>query len=128
MSYPLMYSRKLYGTASATANNVANVIIPTAGRIVGVQFAVRYNSITDGGQCDLEISLASAREIAINGSQQCVAQVAFESNFVTSGLAQTGVNLFFPVDQRVSQGQIVYLHCLVGGTIVFDATALLWIA
>jgi len=122
-----VYARKLYGTASATANNVANVTIPTAGRIVGVQFAVRYNSITDGGQVDLEISLASAREIAVNGAQQCVAQVAFESNFVTSGLAQNGVNLFVPTDLRVTQGQIVYLHCVVGGTIVFDATAMLWL-
>lgn len=123
-----MYSRKLYGTASATANNVANLTIPTAGRIIGVQFAVRYNSITDGGQVDLEVSLASAREIAVNGAQQCVAQIAFESNFVTSGLAQSGVNLFVPVDVRVTQGQIIYLHTVVGGTIVFDATCLLWVA
>jgi hypothetical protein len=123
-----MISRKLYGTAAATANNVANIIVPGPGRIVGVQWAVRYNSITDGGQVDLEISLASAREIATNGAQQCVSQVAFESNFVTSGLAQTGINTFVPVDLRVTQGQIVYLHCVVGGTIVFDATAILWIA
>lgn len=95
---------------------------------MGVQFACRFNSITDGGQVDLEISLASAREIAVNGAQQCVAQVAFESNFVTSGLAQNGANLFVPVDVRVTQGQIIYLHCVVAGTIVFDATAILWIA
>lgn len=122
----ILYSRKLYGTAAATANNVANIIVPTAGRLSAIQWAVRYNSITDGGQCDLEISLASAKEIAVNAAQQCLSAIAFESNFVTSGLSQNAVNAFFPVHAKLSQGQSIYLHCLVAGTIVFDCTAILW--
>lgn len=113
---------KLYGTGAATANAVAQVVIPSRGRLVGIQTAVRINSITDGAQVDLEVSVASAREIAVNGSQQCVCQVAVEGNFVTSGLAQSGVNQFFPVDVPVVQGQIVYLHALVAGTVTYDAT------
>jgi len=93
-----------------------------SGSIRGVQCSVRINSITDGAQLDLEVSRASAREIAVNGSQQAVCQIGVESNFVTSGLAQFGVNQFFPVAIPVSQGQIIYLHALVAGTVIYDAT------
>jgi len=116
---------KLYGTGSATANGVASVIIPTAATIKGVQVAIRINSITDGAQVNLEVSRASAREIAVNGAQQSIVEVAMEGNFVTSGLAQAGVNQFFPVSISVTQGQIIYLHALVAGTVVYDATIIL---
>lgn len=117
-----MRTLKLYATGSATANAAANITIPSAGTIRGVQASVRINSITDGAQVDLEVSRASAREIAVNGAQQSIVQVAMESNFVTSGLAQAGVNQFFPVNVTVTQGQLIYLHALVAGTVTFDAT------
>lgn len=120
-----MRTLKLYGTGSATANGVASVIIPTAATIKGVQVAIRINSITDGAQVNLEVSRASAREIAVNGAQQSIVEVAMEGNFVTSGLAQAGVNQFFPVSISVTQGQIIYLHALVAGTVVYDATIIL---
>ena len=122
-----MISRKLYGTASATANNVQSITIPGAGTIVGVQWCVRVNSITDDAGVDLEVSLSSAREIAVNAAQQCISQVTFYNNFVTSGLSNSGNNLFVPVAVRVTQGQLIYLHAVVTGTAVFDATALIWI-
>jgi len=117
-----MRTLKLYGTGSATANAVQSVIIPTAGTIRGVQYAVRINSITDGAQVNLEVSRSSAREIAVNGSQQSVCEIAVEGNFVTSGLAQTGLNGFLPQNVNVVQGQLIYLHALIAGTVVYDAT------
>jgi len=117
-----MRTIKLYGTGSASANGVASVTIPSAATIRGVQAAVRVNSITDGAQVNIEVSRASAREIQTNGAQQSICEVALEGNFVTSGLAQAGVNQFFPTSVAVTQGQIIYLHALVGGTVVYDAT------
>lgn len=79
--------------------------------------------ITDNGQVNCEVSRASAREIAVNGAQQCVLEVSLASNFVTSGLAQTAVNEFIPLDVPVVQGQIIYLHALVTGTVTYNFTA-----
>jgi hypothetical protein len=121
-----MRTLKLYATGAATGNGVASVVIPSAAALKGIQVAVRVNSITDGAQVNLEVSRASAREIAVNGAQQAILEVALEGNFVTSGLAQAGINQFFPVSVPVTQGQIIYLHALVAGTVVYDATFIIW--
>lgn len=122
-----MQSIKLYGTASATANAVAQVVIPSSSRIVGVQVAFIVDSVTDNGNVSCELSKASAREIAVNGAQQCILEVCNFGNFLTSGLAFTGINQFFPVDVSMAQGQIVYLHATVSGTATFYFTGLLWL-
>jgi hypothetical protein len=117
-------SLKLYGTGSATANAVANIIVPTRSTIKGVQVCFWFDSITDNAQVNCEISKASAREIAVNGAQQCICEVSIAGNFLTSGLAQFAVNQFFPVSVPVVQGQIIYLHALVTGTATYNFTAL----
>lgn len=121
-----MSSLKLYGSAGATANSVASVIVPSATRIRGVQFAAIIDCNTDNGTAQVEVSRASAREIAVNGAQQAIAEIWLQSNFVTSGLAQYGVNEFFPVDVPVVQGQIIYLHIVIAGTVTCSVSALLW--
>lgn len=83
------------------------------------------DSVTDNAQVNCELSRASSREIAVNGAQQCIAEVSLAGNFATSGLAQNAVNVFFPIDVDMAQGQIVYLHALVTGTAVYNFTALL---
>lgn len=123
-----MYSRKLYATGSSSANNVANVQIPSRSRLLGIQFAAYANSVTDDSGFTLEISQASSNEIAVNASQQCIAEVRYFSNFVTSGLAQGGINIFVPVDVTLLQGQLVYLHSNVTGTISYTCSAILWLA
>lgn len=117
---------KLYGTGSATANAVANVQIPNASRIRGIQASVYADCITDNGFLKVEVSRASAREIAVNGAQQALVEVNVATNFVTSGLSQFGVNQFFPIDVPVVQGQLIYLHAAVSGTVTYDATFILW--
>ncbi len=117
-----MRTLKVYATGSATGNNVASITIPSAGRLRGVQVAVSADSITDNAQADLEISRASATEINVNGAQQCVCQVSLRNNLLTSGMTTTGVNTFLPVDVPVVQGQIIYLHAVIVGTVTYFAT------
>lgn len=120
-----MRTIKLYATGSATANAVASVTIPNASTIRGIQWAIRCDSITDNAALDVEISRASAREIAILGAQQCISESAIQSNFVTSGLTTFGENHFAPVSVKVVQGQLIYLHVVVTGTLTYVVTALL---
>ena len=122
-----MYNRKIYFTGSASGNNQANVLVPSKGTLIGVQWAVDYDSITDGASVTLELSRASTNEVAINEAQQSISEVRWFSNFVTSGLAQFSVNLFVPTSVPFMQGQLIYLHSIVGGTVVFRGGAILWL-
>jgi len=117
---------RIYATGSATANAVANIVIPTAGTIKGVVWSARFNSITDGAQVDLELSQSSTTEISTNNAQQFVAAIRWEGNFVTSGLSQGSVNIVIPVSVQFSQGQLLYLHVVVGGTVVYTTNADVW--
>lgn len=124
-----MYSRKLYATGSATANGVATITVPTASRLILVQWCVNFDSITDNGVCTLELSAASATEIAVNEAQQCISELRYQSNFVTSGLLNGAVNFTTPIPQVPwSQGQKIYLHAVVSGTVVYTGGAVLWFA
>lgn len=116
-----MRTLKLYATGAATANGAASVVIPSSSTIRGVQVSCRFDSIVDNSACDLEVSRASASEIAVNGAQQSIVQVGYNSNFVTSGLSAPNINVFFPVNVSVVQGQIIYLHALVA-TVTYVGT------
>lgn len=121
-----MYSRKIYATGSATANGAATITVPSASTLVGVNWACRFDSITDNAAAAIELSLASATELNVNAAQQCISEIEWSNNFVTSGLIGTGINLFVPVSVRFAQGQFIYMHFLVGGTVTVVAVAILW--
>lgn len=121
-----MRTMRLYATGSATGNAVAQITIPSRATLRMVQAAVRINSITDGAQLDLELSRASASQIATNGALDSILQISIEGNFVTSGLAQYGVNQAFPLASPFEQGSILYLHTLVAGTVVYTASFIIW--
>jgi hypothetical protein len=124
-----MYSRKLYATGSATANGAATITVPSASRLIAVQWAVVFGSTTNAAFCRLEISAASATEIAVNEAQQCISELDFYGNFVTSGLSNGGANLFVPVPGVPwAQGQKIYLHAVISGTVTFTGGAVLWFA
>lgn len=120
-------SFKIYGTGSATANAVANIAIPFATRIIGVGVDWVVDSITDGAVVTMELSLASAAEIAINAAQQCIYEGRLYHNFVTSGMSSPNVNGFFFADIAMKQGQQVYLHAAVSGTASYIFTGLIWV-
>lgn len=120
-----MRTLQLYATGSATATSAASVTVPTAGRIAGVQIALGVDSVTDNAMVRLELSKVPTNQIATNGALDPFLEVNLAGNFATSGLAQTGVNQFFPVDIPVRQGEIVYVHVTVAGTITYYFNAIL---
>lgn len=116
---------QLYATGSATATAAAQVVLPSAGRIRGVQVSFIIDSITDGAVVRCEVSKVPNNQIASNGAIDPFLEVGMAGNFVTSGLAQTGISQFFPVDVQVRQGEIVYLHVTVAGTVTYFFNAIL---
>jgi hypothetical protein len=120
-----MRTIQLYGTGAATATSVAQVTMPSAGRIVGVQVMLVITSITAGCLCRIELSKVPTNQAGVNGAIDPFLEVGLGGNFVSSGLAQAGVNQFFPVDINVRQGEIVYMHAAIGGTVTYQFTAII---
>lgn len=120
-----MRTIQLYATGAATATSVASVTIPTAGRVLGIQVALGIDSVTDNAMVRLELSKVPTNQIATNGALDPFLEVNLAGNFATSGLAQAGVNQFFPVDVPVRQGEIIYVHATVGGTVTYYFNAVL---
>lgn len=120
-----MRTLQLYGAGSATATSVANVTIPSATRIKGVQVCLLLDSVTDNADVSLALSKVPTNQIGTNAAQDDFLQVGAFGNFNTSGLAQAGVNHFFPVDVSCRQGEIIYLHATVTGTAAYKATFIL---
>lgn len=120
-----MPSIQLYATGSATATSVAQITIPSAGRIVGIQASILLDSITDNGVVRLELSKVPTNQIATNGALDPIAEFGQYSNFVTSGLDCSGQCLFLPVNVTCRQGEIIYLHATVGGTATYYANFIL---
>lgn len=120
-----MRAFKIYATGSSTANAVAQITIPSATRVVGIQWGIAIDMVADNNQFAAEISLASASEINTNGAQQCLSEIRSYNNLVTSGMVQGAQNLFVPVDVAVKQGQIIYMHVLCT-TATYAGGALVW--
>lgn len=120
-----MRTLQLYATGAATATSVAQVTIPSQARIVGVQIALGIDSVTDNAMVRLEYSKVPTNQIATNGALDAFLEINLAGNFATSGLAQAGVNQFFPVDIPCRQGEIVYVHATVTGTVTYYVNAIL---
>ena len=120
-----MRTLQLYATGTATATAAAQVVMPTAGRIRGVQINLLIDSITDGALVRCEFSKVPTNQVGTNGALDPFLEVGMAGNFVTSGLAQAGICQFFPVDVQVRQGEIVYVHVTVAGTVTFYVNAIL---
>jgi hypothetical protein len=120
-----MRTLKLYATGSATGNAVAQLTIPSAATIRAIQYSILFDSVTDAAILRVELSRASATEIAVNGAQMSICEIGTCSNFVTSGLSQP-VNVGqIMVNASFAQGQIIYFHAVVAGTLVYYATFIL---
>jgi hypothetical protein len=123
-----MYSRKLYSAAQgATANGIATLTVPTRGKVVAIEWSVSVNSITDNSEVVLELSKASATEINVNGAQQSISEFRTFVNFVTSGLALAPLGAWHPLDVPVEQGQLLYLHTVIAGTLSVSGGCILWL-
>src|SRR5262245_17457149 len=120
-----MRTLQLYATGSATATSVAQVTMPSQSRVMGIQVAFAIDSITDNAMVRLELSKVPTNQIATNGALDPFLEVNLAGNFVTSGLAQAGINQFFPLDVPCRQGEIVYIHATVAGTATYYFNAIL---
>lgn len=117
---------QLYGTGAATANAVAQVVIPTSGRIRGIQVSLIADSVTDNSQVRIEFSKAATSQIGVNNALDPLGQVGIFIN--GTQVAPNGVNVFLPLDEPIRQGEIVYLHALVAGTLTYLANAVIFYA
>jgi hypothetical protein len=120
-----MRTIQIYATGAATATSVAQVVIPAAGRIVGVQVSLIIDCVTDNGLFRGELSKVPTNQIATNGAIDAFLEVGSATNFATSGLAENGKAVFLPVDIPVRQGEIIYLHVTVSGTVTYYFNAIL---
>lgn len=116
---------QLYATGSATATSVAQVTIPSTSVIHGVQINMAVDSVTDNAQVRLELSKVPTNQIGTNGALDPFLEIGTYGNFVTSGLAQNQVNLFFPLNVPCRQGEIIYVHATVSGTATYYVNAIL---
>lgn len=119
-----MKTIQLYATGTATATSVAQITIPSATTLKGVIIALMIDSVTDGAQVRLEFSKVPTNQIATNGALDPFLELAIAGNFVTSGLAQAGINKFFPLAVPCRQGEIVYVHATVAGTVTYFVNAI----
>lgn len=77
------------------------------------------DSITDNSAVRLELSKIPTSLIGSNGAIDPFASFALFGNLVTSGLSQIGLNQCFPLDVECRQGELVYVHALVSGTLTY---------
>lgn len=119
-----MRNLQLYATGSATATSVAQVTIPSSTTIKGVYVDFLLDCITDNGAVRIEFSKVPTNQIAVNGALDPFLEIGLYSNFVTSGLSTSGLNQFFPLDVACRQGEIVYIHVTVAGTVTYYLNAI----
>lgn len=104
----------LYNSTALTGSaqsNVANVLIPTDLNVVGVHVAVSADFKTDGAYLYWELSLSPGQSINQNGSYASLLRGNMTWGFVTSGLAQGGMNYFVAIPNfKCYQGEYLYLH------------------
>jgi len=110
---------QLYATGAATATSVAQITIPSSTTLKGIHVSAWFDSITDNAAVRLELSKVPTNQIAVNGALDPFLELAFGGNFVTSGLAHFGINKFYPLSVACRQGEIVYIHATVAGTVTY---------
>ena len=117
-----MRTLQLYGAGSSTATSVATVTVPASTTIKGVKVCLLIDSVTDNADVSLELSKVPTNQVGVNGAQDPFLQVGASGNFATSGLAQTLTGHFIPLNVSCRQGEIIYLHATVTGTIAYKVT------
>lgn len=117
-----MRTIQLYGSAGAGASDVAHVTIPSAGKIRGIQYSLTVDQEADADVAIVELSKIPTSQIAVNGSQEPFFSVRTFNNLVTSGMTQSSISGFVPLNVDVRQGEIIYLHAqLTASTFYFNA-------
>jgi len=121
-----MRTRLLYASASATADNIATYDVVSSTRLLGVQWAVHFTSITAASNSVILLSKSAASQFATNNIPDVLSVFVMNSNFVTSGLAQPQGNFLAPVDVNMKTGDRIAIHYQETGTVVAAIYCLLY--
>lgn len=112
-----MVTKVLYGAVSATADNVITFDIVAPTTLVGIQWAINFDSVTDNSRLELMLSSESSSQFAVNNINDVLSVVAASVNLLTSGMYPTGINMLVPCMAPFKSQDRLALHALVSGTI-----------
>jgi len=121
-----MLSRIIYATGSASATPAAQLTVQNPTKLVGVLWAVDFDSITDNALVILELTRINAQQTTVLDARESIMTMRWRGNFVTSGLAQAAMCQFIPAAVQFKPQDIIYLHATVSGTVTYIATLTTW--
>jgi len=105
-------TRALYGSSTATTNDLAHFDIPYACRIVGIDLTITALAVTTGDSIRIECSTMSAGQLTTNDAQGVIARAGQN----TVGSAAFTNKFIGPTAIALPAGTRVYLHCVQTGT------------
>ena len=82
------------------------------------------DSVTDDSGVRIELSKVPTSLVGVNGAIDPFAMVSGRISFVTNGLSQNAQNGVIPLAVDCRQGEIIYFHTLVSGTITYFFNAI----
>lgn len=124
-----MEIRTIYGTGSASANAINYIDITKAGTLYCVTWAVAFDCPIDNGNLALELSFSSVAQLATNDVLGVISQYRQFANFTTSGASMGGPPLVIPnIRVPLRNGDRIYLHSVIGGTLTHVTNVQLFIA
>lgn len=108
---------KLYGSATTTGVNIANVQILGRGRIKQIAWSASYDGPADNASAAVELSFQQVSTIGQSNVAGPIDEIRTVTNLTTSGAPPGFLSRVVPVDCPVGVGDILYLNCLVSGTV-----------
>lgn len=118
-----MRTVSLYGTAAATANAIAQIVIPSSATIKAVQFAIAIDQAADNSHLALELSKNPVTQLNVNGALDRFFEIRQYANGATT--SPGSLNGMQRVNVPCRQGEIIYLHAIITTT-TFYGTFILW--
>lgn len=113
---------KIYGTGSASGNNVASVQFARSGRIRAIRWAVACDSVTDNSAFVGELSLLATAQTTVSDTLGSIDECRTYVNLGAAGSDHLQVNhITAPIDFSVGQGERLYLNTVVSGTLTYYA-------
>lgn len=104
---------RLYGTPGSTGitSNMANVIVPRTGRIVGLLLNKMLVPPSGSDNDLMQVSLVSVQQFTVNDAQGVIADLVTYMNFdAADHWNVTPSQMVSPINVSVVSGQKVYLH------------------
>ena len=104
---------KLYGLApgNAVTNSLATIDIQDDGMLEGILLSLvpsGMDALDD--EVRMEVSFGSTNSFNVNDSRISIVEVGVVQQFLTSGGGVLGVNVYVPVDLKLTAGERIHLH------------------